>query len=89
MFVVQSLEEHVEKRRLQLEQLEKWWSVGEEEKQRDSDVNLLFTTLQLQPHEMYVPTTRRLIAMMVEAITCDVLLQRSDEEDKSSNWSDS
>lgn len=87
MFVVQSLEEHVEKRRLQLEQLEKWWSVGEEEEQRDSDVNLLFTTSQLQPREMYVPTTRRLIAMMVEAITCDVLLQRSDEEDKSSNWS--
>ena len=87
MFVVQSLEEHVEKRRLQLEQLEKWWSVGEEEEQRDSDVNLLFTTSQLQPREMYVHTTRRLIAMMVEAITCDVLVQRSDEEDKSSNWS--
>ena len=28
VFIVQSLEEHVEKRRIQQEQLEKWWNVN-------------------------------------------------------------
>ena len=56
MFIQQSLEEHVEKRRIQLEQLEKWWSAGKEEKEEsDLDVDLC-TTLQLQACEMHVPS---------------------------------
>ena len=69
MYVLQSLEEHVKKRRVQLEQLEKWWNAGaEEEEESDSDVKLFPTTLQLQPHEMYVSSILTIKIIIVESM---------------------
>lgn len=66
MFIQQSLEAHVEKRRVQLEQLEKWWSSGEEEEEEESDldVDLFYTTLQLQACEMHVPSILMIIIIV-------------------------
>ncbi len=58
----QNLEEHVEKRRVQLKLLEKWWSAGEEE--GDSDINLLSATLELQANEMCVPSMAMMIILL-------------------------
>jgi hypothetical protein len=60
---VQSLEDHVEKRRVQLEELEKWWSAGEGEEESDLDVSLLSATLELQANEMYVPSIAMILLL--------------------------